>query len=336
LRTFFLCAFLAAYALGQSPLEEAVTLARAKHYREAQNVLQGVKEPPGIRQRIAFHRLKAAIASGLNEGAVAAGEMRVALSLAPDDQSLLLGTALAELQAGLAQDAVRHVEKAGTEVSERYRISFAFELIKRQAFSPAIGILKTSVATFPHSGTLRTLLGIAQYATGESKDAQESFEGAIRVDPKLDSAYECLAQITLQSSASPPPQVVHSLCGWNEIVCSALRLRSAREAGDSALEQQAIAGLKMAPEESIIGRCELARGYEWTGRLDQARAEMEACVRLDPIPQNHYRLGLLYQKLGFTELARREMELRGQTLQRMSEQTALGLSALQSLEHPSK
>jgi tetratricopeptide (TPR) repeat protein len=334
LRKFFLCAFLVAAAFAQSALEQSVTLARAKHYREARKMLEGVKEPSDINQRIAFHRLKAAIASGLNDGTGAASEMGVALSLAPGDRSLLLATALAELQAGLLQDAVRHVEQAGDAASEQYRIGFTFELIKRQAFIPAIGILKTSAPLFPHSGQLRTLLGIAQYATGETKDAQQSLEDAITVDPKLDSAYRCLTQIVLESSASPPPSLAHSLCGWNEIVCSALQLRAARESGDSRLEQQAIAGLKLAPAESIVGRCELARAYEWTGQLDQARAEMEACLRLNPIPQNHYRLGLLYRKLGLTQLARREMELRSQALEKMPEETALGLNALQSFEKP--
>jgi tetratricopeptide (TPR) repeat protein len=332
LRAFFLCAFLASCAFAQSPLDQSVTLARARHYREARKMLEGVKEPSEINQRIAFHRLKAAIASGLNDGTVAAGEMRLALSLAPSDRSLLLATALAELQAGLLPDAVRHAEQAGEAASEQYRIGFAFELIKRQAFTPAIDLLKTSAPLFPHSGKLRTLLGIAEYATGETKDAQQSFEDAIAVDPKLDSAYACLAQIVLQSSATPPPPLVQSLCAWNGIVCSALKLRSARETGDSELQRQAIAGLKVAPEGSAVGRCELARAYEWTGQLEQARTEMETCVRLDPIPQNHYRLGLLYQKLGLTALAHREMELRSQTLQKMSEETALGLNALQSFE----
>jgi len=63
---------------------------------------------------------------------------------------------------------------------------------------------------------------------------------------------------------------------------------------------------------------------------------MEECVRLDPSPQNHYRLGLLYEKLGLSELAHKEIELRTQTLQRMSEETAMWLKALQASETSSK
>jgi hypothetical protein len=56
---------------------------------------------------------------------------------------------------------------------------------------------------------------------------------------------------------------------------------------------------------------------------------MEQCVKLDPLPQNHYRLAQLYGKLGLTQLERQELETRRQILQSMSEQTALGLNALQ-------
>jgi hypothetical protein len=63
---------------------------------------------------------------------------------------------------------------------------------------------------------------------------------------------------------------------------------------------------------------------------------MEACVKLDPLPQNLYRLALVYKKLGLTHLARKELDLRSEILQKMSEQTALGLNALQAFESPAK
>ncbi len=351
-------------AFAQSALEQAVTLARAKRYIEAGRALQGVKEPIEINQRIAFHRLKAAIASGLGQAPLAAREMRSALELAPNDPNLLLATAVAELQADLLDDALRHAKQGGdTPIAkaltgdieeklgeyreaveayrsavalapdrEQYRIDLAFELIEHQTFRPAIDLLEASAPLFPKSAKLRTLLGIAEYASGEIKDSELSFEDAIAVDSHFDSAYRCLARIVLQSSAAPPERIIQSLCAWNQIVCSALKLRVARESGNGKLEQEAIAGLKLAPSDSVVGRCELARAYEWTEQWQPARAQMEACVRLDPIPQNHYRLGLLYSKIGLTELARRQMELRNQVLQKMSEETALGLNALQSFD----
>ena len=368
LRSFVLWMLLCASVFAQSPLERAVTLAREKRFREARELLEGVKEPELMGQRIAFHRLKAAIASGLGANTTAAHEMRAALELAPADPNLLLATAVAEAQAGLLEDALGHAEQAGNlarakaligdieekrgeyaravdayqaavtlaPTQEQFRLDLAFEWIKHQNFRLAIDLLEKSVALFPKSAKVRTLLGIANYAEGEIKDAETAFEDAIAVDPRLESPYRCMAEIVLQSSSAPAEPIRKSLCAWNAIVCSALKLRVARQNGDAALEQQAIAGLKLAPPESVVGRCELARAYEWTGQLEKARTEMEACVKLDPLPQNHYRLALLYRKLGMTELARQELELRSQILQKMSEQTALGLSALQRFESPAK
>jgi hypothetical protein len=161
-------------------------------------------------------------------------------------------------------------------------------------------------------------------------------ESAISIDPKFDSAYRCLADIVLQSSAAPPERIVDSLCKWNQVVCSAMKLRVARYTEDHKLESEAIAGLKLAPANDAIGRCELARAYEWSGRLASARTEMEACVRLEPTPQNHYRLGIIDKRLGLDELARKQMQLRNQTLQEMSEQTAEGLNALRTFRYSLK
>ncbi|HWF47840.1 MAG TPA: tetratricopeptide repeat protein [Bryobacteraceae bacterium] len=353
-----------AILFAQSSLEKAVALTRERHYAEARQILAGVPEPAEVNQRIAFHRLKAAVASGLNEPTVAVREMRNALALAPNDTKLRLATAIAEMQAGLLDDALDHARMAGNSPTARaivgdiedkrgdyaaaasayqaavslapdqepYRVALALELIQHQSFAAAIELLKRSEPLFPHSAKLRTLLGIANYASGFGDDAIAAFENAIAVDPHFDSAYSCLAQVLLESSAPPQPEAVTLLCGWNAIACSAVRLRVAREHDDAKTIRQAITVLERAPPEDALARCELARGYEWSDQLPAARAQMEACVRLDPTPQNHYRMGMLYQKLGLSSLAHQEMELRNQIQAKMSQQTAVGMSALASFK----
>jgi tetratricopeptide (TPR) repeat protein len=352
----------------QSSVPKAVDLARQGRYAEAREALAGVAEPAALNQRIALHRLNAAIASGLHEPKTAVGEMRAALALAPADPKLLLALAVAELQAGQADDALSHAEASPESATrealigdiqekrgdyllaakayhaaialapdrEQYRLALGLELIEHQSFQQAIAILERSAAAFPKSARIRTLLGIAQYAEGYSDDAMRSLEAAITVDPKIEAPYRALAKIVLQSSAPPPQRTIDALCSWNEFVCSALEFRVARGNGDSALEAKAITTLKRAPAQSAIAHCELGRAYESTAGLAKARTEMEACVRLDPSPQNHYRLGLLYKKLGLTDLAGKEMEQRKQILRKMSEETALGLNALQGLDLSAK
>jgi tetratricopeptide (TPR) repeat protein len=349
-------------AFAQSPLERAVTLAREKRYRESSEILQGVAEPTETRQRIAFHRLKAANASGMGDKATALSEMLLALGLAPSDPSLLVGTAMVEFQADRLDDALQHAEKAGNNPTakavvgdiqekrgnfaeaanayreavtlapgqEEYRVTLAYDLIQHQNFRSAVELLEQSAPLFPGSARIRTLLGIAQYSNGDVNEATVSLVQAITADPKVESAYRCLAQIVLQSSSAPPPPVIEHLCRWNATVCSALKLRVAREKDDPAMQNEAIAGLKRAPANDPVARCELARAWEWTNHLQDARTEMEACLRFDPSPQNHYRMGLIYKRLGLNDLSQNELDQRKQMLQKMSEETALGLNTLKT------
>ena len=355
---------LSASLYAQSALENALELTRQKHYAEARLALKGEPEPTDLNQRIAFHRLRAAIASGLGEPAAAVQEMRDALALAPNDSRLLLATAVSEMQAGMFDDGLRHAESAGNTPmaraivgdiedkrgdyaaaanayqaavslapdQESYRLALATELIQHQSFAAAIELLKQSEHLFPRSAKLRTLLGIANYANGFPDDAIAEFENAIAIDQKFDSAYRCLTELVLESSAPPKPKEVRLLCQWNSVACSAVQLRIAREKDDGAGISKAIASLERASNETGLASCELARGYEWSHQLEAARRQMEACVHLQPTPQNHYRLGMLYQRLGLAAQARQQMTLRNEAQAKMSEETAAGLNALQSFK----
>lgn len=73
-------------------------LTRQGQYSEARKVLQDFPAPDSVPQRIAFYRLKAAIASGLREPHIASSEMEQALALAPGDSDLLMAVALANSQ----------------------------------------------------------------------------------------------------------------------------------------------------------------------------------------------------------------------------------------------
>ena len=357
-----LLALLAMCALAQPPLEQAVQLTRQKQYAEARKLLDGVSEPSDPARRIALHRLKAAIASGLGEGATAADEMSSALKLAPGDPSLLLGTAVAELQAGRLDTALEHARTAGESATgealigdiqekrgeflkaanayreavrlapdrEQYRIALALEFVQHRSFRQAITVLEPAALAFPRSARIRALLGVMQYATEDIEGAISWLTEAITIDPNLEPAHVYLARIVLGSSTAPSARTVASLCGWDPIVCGALKLRQAREKNDPALLAEAMLALQHAPAKNAIARCELGRAYEWTRRWPEARVEMEACIGLDPSPANHYRLGLIYQKLGLADLARHQMELRNQALQKLSDETARRVNAVEA------
>jgi tetratricopeptide (TPR) repeat protein len=361
--------FMLLSALGaeaQSPLEQAVVLARQQRYAEARKALEGVPEPAGIPQRIAFHRLKAAVASGLGDAATAANEMRSALALAPADAGLQTATAAAELQAGPLDDALAHARAAGGTAAgqaliadiqekrgqyldavkayqaavaldpgrEQFRIALALELVQHYTFEPAIAVLQQAAPRFPKSARIRTLLGVALYAAGRFDEAETSMTDALALDPGLEPVYGYLAQAAFESPSAPPERTLRTICSRDAegVACVALQSRAARAEGDPAILAQVIAKLKRTPPDSAVARCELGWVYQATGQLAEARAELETCVRLDPSPQNHYRLGLVYNRLGFVELARKEMELRLTAGQKNSEDDARRRSAVQAFQ----
>jgi tetratricopeptide (TPR) repeat protein len=324
-----------------------------------------VPEPQSVPQRIAFHRLKAAIASGLGDAGNAAAEMRLALELAPADVQLQLATAAAELQAGMLDDALAHVrggektavgqallgdiqEKRGRYVeavqayqaavalapdSEQYRMALALELVEHYTFEPAIAVLEQAAPLFPKSARIRTLLGVARYGAERFEDAQAALTEALRLDPGLQPVYGYLTELALESPSPPPESVLHAICAREPVACAVLQSRSARAAGDAALEAQAIAALKRAPKDNAMARCELGRLYQGNSELPAARTELEACVRLDPTPQNHYRLGLVYKRLGLSDMASEQMKLREAANTQKSEEAARRQKAVETFQY---
>src|ERR1044071_1546305 len=76
---------LACVGWSQTALQQAVTLTRAGRFAEARDVIGNVPAPAAVPQAIAYHRLKAAIASGLHDNNAAAAEMEAAIALSPGD-----------------------------------------------------------------------------------------------------------------------------------------------------------------------------------------------------------------------------------------------------------
>src|ERR1700730_4211931 len=97
---------LIATALAQKPLQnesnvaikQAVQWAREPRYAEAEATLKGVSAPEDPTQKIAFYRLRAAIASGLGHFAAAAENMDNAVRWAPENQDLRIAAGIARLQ----------------------------------------------------------------------------------------------------------------------------------------------------------------------------------------------------------------------------------------------
>src|ERR1700681_4412518 len=77
---------------------QALQLAREHRYAEAEATLKGVNAPADPAQKIAFYRLRGAIASGLGHFAAAAENMDNAARLAPANQDLRIAAGIARVQ----------------------------------------------------------------------------------------------------------------------------------------------------------------------------------------------------------------------------------------------
>lgn len=311
-------------------------LTRGKQYAEARRAIEGVDEPATTNQRIAFHRLKAAIASGLNEPDIAAAEMNAALELDPGNTSLLSATAVAqeqlgdiEEQRGESVEAVKAYQAAVALAPDReqYRVALALEFVQHYTFEPAIAVLTQAAPLFPKSAKIRTLLGVSQYVVRNLDQALEALTDAVELDSELEPARAYLAQIALESNSAPPQRTFDALCRSDKVVCAALRVRFAPE------KAAALAVLKQAPSDEGVAKCELGRAYEHSGDLTAAREQLEACVRLQPSAQNHYRLGLVYGRLGLGDLARKQMALQKEAIAKATEESDRRRSAIQTFRY---
>jgi Tfp pilus assembly protein PilF len=348
----------------QSQLQQALTLTRAGRFAEAREVIAGVPVPGAVPQRIAYHRLEAAIAAGLHENDAAAAEMEAALALSPADRSLLLGAAVSEEQAGHLGRALdllsragdsadakgllgdifekqgRHAESVGAYRDairldprrEVFRMALGKQLIALGAFDQANSELRESLSKFPNSAPILTLLGILQYSGGQPEQAKQILFRAIAADSAYQPAHVILSKIILESSGAPTEDEVTALCQWDKITCSAAQLRLAREKNDGELEKRSIAVLRAAPSGNAIAACALGQAYAWNNRPQDARSKLESCIKLDPTPQNHYRLAQVYSKLGETGLAQEQLEARSKLLKALSDQTAKAADSLKALE----
>ena len=198
----------------QVRIEWALSLTRLHRYKEAEHALVGVTAPTSREELVAFHRLKASIASGLEKPEAAAVEMEKALVLEPADDGMRLATALAQLQSHNWQRAIQlaeplyartHDSDAGLvlleaqlgmhadvrstlETLRSQAVQPANELMLRQRmaevlisqgqFAAAIPDLTRAIELDPNRADLFYNLALAQFKAGRLDDALQSAEKA--------------------------------------------------------------------------------------------------------------------------------------------------------------
>jgi tetratricopeptide (TPR) repeat protein len=179
--------------LGQEPpqdesnlaIRQAVQLAREHRYGEAEATLKGVNAPADPAQKIAFYRLRGAIASGLGHFAAAAENMDAAARLAPGNQELRIAAGIARLQ----DQVQNHLRPAQTLQKLRaetlppqqavdIRLHLAEILSRANLFSEAAVDFAAASELAPDRGDLLYDLALANFHAGRTEDALASAERA--------------------------------------------------------------------------------------------------------------------------------------------------------------
>ena len=318
------------------PLDEATQLARQHRYKEAAAAIQHASPPIDTAQRIRYYRVKAAIALGNGDGPASAKDMESALALAPENHDLAVATAAAQYQAAEAYEqrndslaAVRAYQRAvalAPEV-EQHHLGLGLELLRHESFDAATAVFEATVRRFPNSERARVGLGICYYLAGRGDDAVTALLAA-PAESALAAAY--LGQIELDRADPPDRAAVDRVCSFStahlNALCGGLVLRTGEV--QSVLPRLRTAA-QQAPDDPAA-RCQLGKALDESRLFEQARTEMEACVRLDPTsPLSHYRLARIYHRLGLVELAKREERLRAQAEEKLGAENERRLKAVQ-------
>ncbi len=217
---------------------------------------------------------------------------------------------------------------------EEHRLALARELLKHQTFDAAIVVLEQAAEFFPQSMRIKILLGLTYYLVDRSADSICALLGATKLDPKEELAARYLGEVTLQDSAAPDTAAVAQICAFADAhpssksasaLCGGVLLRVLEESGDVSGKPEILRRLqqavRIAPNEPLA-RCQLGKAFEWVQQWQEARGQLEKCVRLEPdSPEGHYRLARVYRRLGLSSLAKQQTTLQQQAAQHQSEES---------------
>jgi len=184
---------LSSFAMGQPQTQEdpnvalrqAIQRARDHRYPEADAALKRVAPPANPTQRIAFYRLKAAIASGMGHYPSAAEYMDTAVKLAPENQDLRIAAGIARLQEQIENHAnlaitLRRLrgETLPPQQAIDVRLHIAEILSDANLFSEAAIDFAAASALAPDRADLLFDLALADFRSGNLLAASTNAERA--------------------------------------------------------------------------------------------------------------------------------------------------------------
>jgi Tfp pilus assembly protein PilF len=205
--------------------------------------------------------------------------------------------------------------------SEKYR--FAYGLLLTDAYAPAAAVIRLEEAlkSFPNSPPLWFALGLAHFKNEKPEKAEEAFKRSLELNPNFASALAYRGMIRVQTGAAaegitlyekalqadPKITVVHYL------IADALlkQVDADLKRVETHLKRAVEADTTFAPARIALGKL-----FMRTNRWDEAAAEFERVIKLDPnLPDAYYQLGRTYTRLKRTAEAQSTLD----TFKRLSQ-----------------
>jgi tetratricopeptide (TPR) repeat protein len=246
---------------------------------------------------------------------------RLAISKEDRAQTRALLAQAAEAS-GKPDEAVEHyrAQVALSPYDEDAYSGFGQALLRMARFNDAAAFLEDAHRKFDKSPQLELALGVAYYAQRRFADAGSSFLRVIDLAPTVAQPYIFLAKMIDQLPARLP-EILKKAEAWNAsekaepfapfVYARALSASGAPDAQVKPLVQQAIQRKGDAWEFSFeLGQI-LERERDFTGA---ARAYETSISSNAKVPETHYRLARVYDRLSQPAKAAREREIHQQLL----------------------
>jgi tetratricopeptide (TPR) repeat protein len=218
---------------------------------------------------------------------------------------------------------------------EKYRLSLAVEFIRHQNFDAARAVLKQADQLWPKSWRIQLALGMVEHFAGSDEEASRILMHTAELSPEPATALRYLGDIQLDQASAPSAAAIAQLCDYTDrhpkdgklqYYCGAMLFRKDYVSADKTHANEILRRLRIAANP--LGKdpepdCQLGKVYRWLEQWQEARGELETCVRLDPnSADGHYRLAQVYQHFGLPERSKQELTLYKAASQRIADENA--------------
>lgn len=232
----------------------------------------------------------------------------------PEDLRILLELYRSENRAGHRPAALKWLYEAKTVfasdsfVAEPSAvIEYGSICIANRMFFDARAALKKAAQLWPSSAEVHHLLGVSLFGLGDSPNAQQEFEEAVKLEPKYVNGWTSLGALHLAGGNENSAQAELKRALQIEPDCAPAYYYLARcyrkegqlEAAIAALHQAIRIAPRDGPTHAELGGILMAQG-----KTESARRELQQALTLDDrIASAHYQLGVLLRNEGHPKQA---------------------------------